>query len=118
MAGWSLFPFGSEVIYECNEMLRAMGIKGKVIGRFSHCKINRDGVLVGLKVQDGPEMKITKDTITVEGYEEPWTAVTYMTTNCSRMDCACWVWQLICEGKFEYHRESQDKAGGLGDRRN
>ena len=105
MAGWDLFPSGSGVIHESNEILRAKGIQGKVIGQFSHNKINRDGVLVGLKVKDGPEMKITKDTITVEGYEKPWIAVAYMVTNEDRKICAAWVWQLICEGKFEHHRE-------------
>jgi hypothetical protein len=92
------------MIYETNETLQAKGLQGKVIGRFSHSRINGDGVLVGLKVQDGPEMKITKETIIAEGYEKPWIAVTPMATNEARRECAAWVWQLICEGRFEHHR--------------
>jgi len=100
MAGWELMPPGSGEIMEESYLQPP-----KAIGKFSHCKVNRDGVLVGLKVEGGPEMKITRETITVEGYERPWLAVTYMDTNSNRRICAAWVWHLVCEGTFEAHRE-------------
>jgi len=94
MAGWVLMPRKSGVIRE----FIPYKPRGKIIGRFSHCKVDKKGSLVGLKVKDGPEMKITRETITAEGHE-PWLAVTYMDTNENRRECAEWVWQLITEGK-------------------
>jgi len=84
--------------------------KEKLLGYFSHCRM-RDGVLTGLQVKDGPEMRITSETITVDGYDVSWMAVTEMDTNRNRYECAAWVWQLICEGKFESHRRAQNARG-------
>ena len=103
MAGWELMPAGSTDIYESNQLLERKGVK-KVIGQFTHYRVNKDGVLTGLQVKDGAEMRITKEHIFVEGYEKPWQAVSYMNTNQDRKKCAMWVWQLICEGKFGGHR--------------
>ena len=83
--------------------------ESKQIGKFSHYK-NRQDLLVGLQVENGPEMTITHDTITVDGYEKPWVSVTYMKTNEMRRVCAEWVWYLICEGRFEQHRKNEDET--------
>jgi len=105
MASWELMPSGSGEIREATGSLNRG--KEKLLGRFSHVCMKHD-VLVGVQVKDGPEMQITSETITVDGYDVPWVAVTKMSTNSSRLDCAKWVWQLICEGKFESHREAQN----------
>ena len=105
MAGWELMPPGSGAIEESKPYPHLNREKPKVLGRFSHCRVDRDGALTGLKIEGGPEMRITAETITVEGYEKPWTAVTRMGTNENRRTCAAWVWQLVCGGKFEAHRE-------------
>jgi hypothetical protein len=105
MARWDLFPPGGGIIYEQVNGRQT----GKVIGRFSHYGIQKDS-LVGLRVENGPLMEITNDSITVEGYEKPWVAVTYMNTDDSRRSCAGWVWQLICEGKFEHHKRDNKEA--------
>ena len=83
--------------------------RGKVIGRFSHYRVNENGRLIGLKVEGGPEMRIIGNTIIVEGYGKPWIAATPMRCNSDRKECAERVWQLIIEGKFEHHRIQEKK---------
>ena len=108
MAGWELIPSGSGDIF----MVAGDRVfRDKKLGRFTHRKVNRRGNLVGLvatnvegKPCDGIKLHITRETITVDGYERPWIAVMYMDGNKARMECAAWVWQLICEGKFESNR--------------
>ena len=103
MSGWELIPPGSDDIYESKQFGER-----KVIGQFTHCRVDRNGVLIGLRVKDGPEMRIYRNKIAVEGYMAPWYPVCYMDTNESKKICAMWAWQLICEGKFESHRSAQD----------
>jgi hypothetical protein len=54
---------------------------------------------------DGIKMRITKDTITAEGYQS-WIAVRYMTTNEDRLHCAKWVRHLIQRGTIEKVQEN------------
>ena len=46
---------------------------------------------------DGHKIKVTRDTITVEGYA-PWIAVTYMDEQWQRAECVAWVLSLIRDG--------------------
>jgi hypothetical protein len=59
----------------------------------------RKGKLVRLK-RGGFDIKITSDTIKVNGYRE-WIAVTYMTGNRMREECVEWVLSLIKKGKLK-----------------
>jgi hypothetical protein len=107
MKGWK--KFGDEAIfrpiYETQQTPPTGGsAQGKKIGEFSHYRENQNCTFIGLKVQDGPEMHVRRDAITVEGYKKPWVPTRYMATNRDRYECASWVYQLICEGKFESHR--------------
>jgi len=100
MAGWELMPSGSGEIRELVPLSGGTCQPGKIIGRFSHCKLNKDGELAGLKVEGGPEMRITRETIKPDGYRI-WQAARHMDTSKDRRDCAKWVWQLIAEGKLK-----------------
>jgi hypothetical protein len=46
------------------------------------------------------DLKITSETIQAKGYRK-WIAVTYMTTNVNRIDCAEWVIDLIRRGVLQ-----------------
>ena len=106
MAGWDMMPAGSGRIFAPIEGTTRVD-ESKLIGEFSHCKVRND-LLVGLQVKNGPEITITNDTITVDGYEKPWVSVSYMKTSQVRRACAEWVWYLICEGRFEQHRNKEE----------
>jgi hypothetical protein len=107
MKGWK--KLGEDAlfrpIYETHQtQKKKKSVKGEKIGEFSHYLENQNCSIIGFKVEDGPEIHIRKDSITVEGYKKPWVSVRNMRNNLDRYECACWVYQLISEGSFEGHQ--------------